>query len=145
MAAKVYGLWHSGSERWWRDPTQRVMATPWREVAAAQLVSMRDLTLVQSSEGLTIEIIGEDGRPERPCTCRHWPCICPIEAAGAPEPDPDLLPTAHPCPFCGNGPIDMDTRGCGQSRRVQCSRCNAQGPMAGSDRAAIEEWNTRTP
>ncbi len=145
MAAKVYGLWHSGSERWWRDPTQRVMATPWREVAAAQLVSMRDLTLVQSSEGLTIEIIGEDGRPERPCTCRHWPCICPIEAAGAPESDPDRLPVAQPCPFCGSGSLDMDVVDPDKHYRVECMLCHARGRRGGSALSAVEGWNRRKP
>ncbi len=128
MAEKVYGIWIN--DTWWKqDDKGIVLHSPYRNVLAAELHQKGQLWREEDHgwNKLSIEIIGEDGRPEKE------------------EPEVGLLPVAHPCPFCGNGPIDMDTRGCGQSRRVQCSRCNAQGPMAGSDRAAIEEWNTRTP
>ena len=53
---KVYGLWDSSSAGWWRDSTGRIMASPWQEVVAAQLKTLR--------EDLVIEIIAGDGLPE---------------------------------------------------------------------------------
>ena len=143
MAEKVYGIWDSYNGEWWIDGMGRADSSVHRGAMLATLAALKNRTLGWQSA--TVEIIGENGLPERPCTCRHWPCICPVKGPEKEEPKADLLPVAHPCPFCGNGPIDMDVRGCGQSHRVQCLRCNAQGPSAGSDRTAIEEWNIRTP
>ena len=144
MTEKVYGIWLKPQEIWAIDSTGSIIHSIHRVAMAAQARQW----LCESHSDYTSAIarmIGKDGLPERPCTCHHWPCICPVKEPEKEAPKADLLPVAHPCPICGNGPIDMDVRGCGQSHRVQCLRCNAQGPMAGSDRAAIEGWNRRKP
>lgn len=43
-----------------------------------------------------------------------------------------------PCPFCGGAPF---SRG---FRRVECSKCGAEGP-GGTKAEAIAAWNRRSP
>lgn len=57
------------------------------------------------------------------------------------------LPPTKPCPFCGNGYIDLEGV---KSVSVVCHKCKAEGPPSSSDdgpyqaiRDAINGWNLR--
>lgn len=94
----------------------------------------------------------KDGRPEREDVWKAPPTIEETVSGvrGLCEPDPDLLPVAHACPFCGSGSLDMDIRKTGlgpiiTEYRVECLLCHVRGRQAGSARSAVELWNRRKP
>ena len=66
MAEKVYGIWIN--DTWWKqDDKGIVLHSPYRNVLAAELHQKGQLWREEDHgwNKLSIEIIGEDGRPEK--------------------------------------------------------------------------------
>ena len=53
----------------------------------------------------------------------------------------DLRPTPKPCAFCKSKNVSLDGSVCSREFFVWCDDCEAMGPEAGSEAAAIEAWN----
>ena len=64
------------------------------------------------------------------------------------HPDPETF-VAYPCPFCSDATqvriLKIKTRSSDFGKTwVYCSRCTSSGPVADSDAAALELWNSRS-
>lgn len=50
--------------------------------------------------------------------------------------------TIKPCPFCGNGDVEIDEVGTGEFALL-CPECRCIGPICDTVMEAIKYWNTR--
>jgi len=55
------------------------------------------------------------------------------------------MPDYKPCPFCGNeNEFEIYRDSDWHDFRVRCEYCSAEGPVMGTRKGAMEDWNKRS-